>query len=112
MWEKRNSNTLLCVCMLSHVLLFATLWTVACQTPLSMGFYRQEYWSGLPFPPPVDHVLSELFTMTFLAWVALHGIAHSFTELHKPFHHDKVVIHAAALRPSEFIHLLAESLYP
>ena len=61
------------------------------------GFSRQEYWSGLPFPPPVDHVLSELFTMTFLAWVALHGIAHSFTELHKPFHHDKTVIHEGML---------------
>ena len=36
----------------SHVLLFATLWTVALQGPLSMGFSRQEYWSGLPFPPP------------------------------------------------------------
>ena len=34
---------------LSHVQLFATLWTVACQTPMSMGFFRQEYWSGLPF---------------------------------------------------------------
>ena len=33
----------------SHFLLFATLWTVACQTPLSMGFSRQEYWSGLLF---------------------------------------------------------------
>ena len=31
---------------------------------LFMGFSQQEYWSGLPFPPPVDHVLSELFTMT------------------------------------------------
>ena len=31
---------------------FATPWTVACQAPLSMGFSRQEYWSGLPFPPP------------------------------------------------------------
>ena len=29
-------------------------WTVACQAPLSMGFSRQEYWSGLPFPPPGD----------------------------------------------------------
>ena len=29
-------------------------WTVACQTPLSMGFPRQEYWSGLPFPSPGD----------------------------------------------------------
>ena len=32
----------------SHVRLFATLWTVACQSPLSMGFSSQEYWSGLP----------------------------------------------------------------
>ena len=39
---------------LSHVRLFATPWTVACQAPLSMGFSRQEYWSGLPFPSPGD----------------------------------------------------------
>ena len=36
--------------VLSHV----TLWTAACQAPLSMGFYRQGYSSGLPFPPPGD----------------------------------------------------------
>ena len=40
--------------MLSHVRLFATPWTVACLAPLSMGFSRQEYWSGLPCPPPGD----------------------------------------------------------
>ena len=40
--------------MLSCVQLFVTPWTVACQAPLSMGFSRQEYWSGLPFPPPRD----------------------------------------------------------
>ena len=40
--------------VLSHVQLFATLWTVALQAPLSMGFPRQEYWSELPFPPPGD----------------------------------------------------------
>ena len=33
---------------------FATPWTVACQAPLSMGFPRQEYWSGLPFLSPGD----------------------------------------------------------
>ena len=38
----------------SHVLLFVTPWTVACQAPLFMGFSRQEYWSGLPCPPPGD----------------------------------------------------------
>ena len=37
---------------LSHVRLFATLWTVAHQNSLSIGFPRQEYWSGLPFPSP------------------------------------------------------------
>ena len=40
--------------MLSHVQLCAILWTVALQAPLSMGFSRQEYWSGLPCPPPGD----------------------------------------------------------
>ena len=48
-----------CVCArtlshLSRVQCLATLWTVACQSPLSMGFSRQEYWSGLPCPPPGD----------------------------------------------------------
>ena len=37
---------------LSCVQLFGTPWTVACQAPLSMGFSRQGYWSGLPFPSP------------------------------------------------------------
>ena len=37
---------------LSRVWLFVTLWTVAHQAPLSLGFSRQEYWSGLPFPSP------------------------------------------------------------
>ena len=43
--------------MLSHfsnVQLFATPWTVTCQAPLFKGFSRQDYWSGLPFPPPGD----------------------------------------------------------
>ena len=42
--------------MLSHFSrrLCATLWTVACQAPMSMGFSRQEYWSGLPCPSPRD----------------------------------------------------------
>ena len=39
---------------LSRVRLFVTPWTVAHQAPPSMGFYRQKYWSGLPFPSPGD----------------------------------------------------------
>ena len=40
--------------LLSYVQLFATPWTVVYQAPPSMGFFRQEYWSGLPFPSPGD----------------------------------------------------------
>ena len=52
-------NACLCVCAcvlsrFSHVRLFATSWTVALQAPLSVGLSRQEYWSGLPSPPPGD----------------------------------------------------------
>ena len=42
------------VTSLSRVRLFATPWTVAYQAPLSMGFSRHGYWSGLPFPSPGD----------------------------------------------------------
>ena len=40
--------------LLNRVPVFVTLWTAALQAPLSMGFSRQEYWSGLPFPSPGD----------------------------------------------------------
>ena len=49
-----NQMTLKVSCMLSHIQLFMTLWTIACQGALSMGFSRQKYWSGLPFPPLGD----------------------------------------------------------
>ena len=38
----------------SHIRFFVTPWAIAHQAPLSMGFPRQEYWNGLPFPPPGD----------------------------------------------------------
>ena len=43
--------------LFSRVGLFATLWTVALQAPLSMGFSRQEYCSGLPLPSPLDFLI-------------------------------------------------------
>ena len=60
----------------SHVWLFATPWTIACQVPQSMGFSRQEYWSGLPFPSPnekvaihklADSISANIFILDFLA---------------------------------------------
>ena len=55
------------------------------------GVFKARILKGLPFPSPVDHILSELFTMTHLSWVALHGMAHSFIEL------DKAVVHVIRL---------------
>ena len=79
-------------CVLSHfrhVWLFVTLWTVAYQVPLSMGFSRQEYWSGLPCPPPGDlpdtgiksislksHALAGGFFTTNAAWEARSKLTH------------------------------------
>ena len=51
------------------------------------GVLEARILNGLPFPSPVDHVLSELSTITCPSWVALHGMAHSFIEL------DKAVVH-------------------
>ena len=64
------SNLNVCAQSLSRVHLFATPWTVACQSPLSMEFPRQEYWSGYPFPSPrdlpdpgIEHVSS------YISWI-------------------------------------------
>ena len=57
---------------------------------LFMGFSRQEYWSGLPFPSPVDHILSDVSTMTRPSWVAPRAWL-SFIEL------DKAVVHVIRL---------------
>ena len=56
MWKADDSRIACCYfrCVLSRVQLFETLWTVAHQAPLSMGFSRHEYWSGLLFPSPED----------------------------------------------------------
>ena len=62
-----------------------------CLFILFMGVSQQEYWSGLPFPSPVDHILSELSTITRPSWVAPHSKAHVCIEL------EKVVIHVMSL---------------
>ena len=62
-----------------------------CLFILFKGFSRQGYWSDLPFPSPVDLILSELSTITRPSWVALHGMALSFIEL------DKAVVHVIRL---------------
>ena len=74
-----------------------------CLFILFMGFSRQEYWSGFPFPSPVDHILSDLFTMTLhLGWPHIAWI--SFIEL------DKAVVHMIKL--ANFLWLWFQTVCP
>ena len=75
-----------------------------CLFILFMGFSRQEYWSGLLFLSPVDHILPELSTMARPSWVAQQGMAHSFIEL------DKAVVHVISL--VSFVWLWFSSVCP
>ena len=67
--ESKNHVAIMCG-LLSHfscVLLFATLWTVDHQALLSMGFSRQEHWSGLPCPPPRNLPNSGIEHLSFMS---------------------------------------------
>ena len=82
-WSSRSPKTSQEMCVLSHfshVWLFATLWTVACQALLFMELFRQEYWNCLPCPPPdpgikptsfMSPVLAGRFFTTSATWEAL-----------------------------------------
>ena len=70
---------------LSRVRLFATPWTVACYASPSMGFSRQEYWSGLPFPSPED-IPDPGMEPTSLESPALAGGFFTTEPLGKPYH--------------------------
>ena len=80
--------------LLSRIRLFEIPWTVAHQAPLSMGFSRQEYWSGLPFPSPgelpdpgiepeslVSPSLAGRFFTPGATWATVPGVAKSWTRL-------------------------------
>ena len=89
-WTTREAqeywSVCVCVCVwnhFSHVQLFTTLWTIVCQAPLSMGFSRQEYWSGFPFSSPGD-LPNPGIEPSFLTSPALVGV--SFTTLAPPGH--------------------------
>ena len=55
--------------------LFVTLWTVACRAALSMWFFRQEYWSGLPLPPPADLPDQGSICLSCYRWI-LYSLSH------------------------------------
>ena len=65
-------------------LILATPWTVVCQAPLSLGFSRQEYWSGLPFPSPMHACMISRFSRVRLCvtpWIAAHQAWTVFCDL-------------------------------
>ena len=79
-------------CMLSHfscIQLSVTLRTMACQAPLSMGFSRQEYWSGLPFPSPVSMTGFNLYFLeTIHEDLALCGSHSLYLNCDKLYHYN------------------------
>ena len=92
--DKDAVRTCTCVCVLSRVRFFATLWTTALPASLSVEFSRQEYWSGLPFPTPRD--LSDPgIESVFPVSSALAGGSLPLAPPGKPIHiHTYIHIHA------------------
>ena len=80
-WQNKISHThifgCLCAQLLSRVWLSATLWTVASRFPLSLGFSRQEYWSGLPFPLPTYTYIPSLPDFLPIQVAAVHQVEFS-----------------------------------
>ena len=70
-----------------HVRFFASLWTTVLQAPLSMGFFRQEYWSALQYPPPEDLPNPRIKPMCLMSPAVAGGF---FTTCHlgSPLHTD------------------------
>ena len=104
------------MCVLSHfscVQLFTTPWTTACQATLSMGFSRQEYWSGLPVPTPANqNQFSSVSQLFAIPWTAAHQASLSMTnswslpklmsiESVMPSNH-LILCHSLLLLPSTF----------
>ena len=98
-----------CACMHMHVYSIisnsATSWTVAHRGPLSMGFSRQGYWRGLPFPPPMGS--SQPGDWTCISWVSsigrwilLHLGSHIYIYIHTHTHkHTHINTHILCMGP-------------
>ena len=102
-----NKLYLVCsdVCMLSHIWLFVTSWTVVHQTPLSMEFSRQEDWSGLFFPSPRDQTWTSciagwffIIWATILSEISTDISCHSFSVMASPTGYRAIVAWDKAYR--------------
>ena len=83
--------------LLSHVQPFATLWTAAHQAPLSLEFFSQEYWSGLPSPSPGDlpdpriELGSPSLQADFYSWATREAHLYIFIYLYYVYNIDIIV---------------------
>ena len=92
-WQPRK----ICVCSVAKLRLIFGQWTVACQSPLSMGFSRHKYWSGLPCPPPGD-LPDPGIKPTFLTCPALGGFftTNATGKAHViPYHNISCILHSS-----------------
>ena len=100
----------------SRVWLFVAPWTVACQAPLSMGFSRQEYWSGLPFPPPGDHPdpgiepASPVLAGVFLSILTSHPLYWNLAQMSTPLKSGSCVTRHQNITPRASPRVVAGSL--
>ena len=85
--------------LLSRVRLFTTPWTAAYQAPPSVGFSRQEYWSGVPLPSPVEACLLTLY-------IQLLTKPHSVTSLTSIFYSPSSQLTYVSSSPNYFLHRL------
>ena len=103
-------------CMLNHfscVRLFATLWTVALQAPLSMGLSRQEYWSGLPCPPPRDLPDPGIELTSHYVSCNAGGFFTTSTTWEAPYHKQDVLVILVYLRQNDnVLHLVFWMMKP
>ena len=104
-----------CVCALGRVWLFPTSRTIALQAPLSMGFSKQEHWSGLPFPPPGDLPNSEIKPASIVSPALAGRFFTNCVTREAPYGYNIVLLATATtlyIRPLKLIRLITESLYP
>ena len=119
---------MLCAQSLSRDQLFVNLWTIACHTPLSMRFSRQEYWSGLPCTPPRDLPNPGIEPMSIsllhwqadslsLAWIIIKSSScfHSFGQILEGFLVHKIIFIIAIMRVELLLFsfsAVSDSLWP
>ena len=100
--------------LFSPVWFFVILWTVACQVPLTIGFSRQQYWSGLPYPLPGDLPNPGIKLLSLISPALAGGFFTTSTtwEAHTPVHPAPKLRHGTFLLSWELFYLSRARIHP